>query len=379
MIMKGNDMLYNTFGKFLRKRFIPGFALLVAAVFSLQVSHPAAGEEDGPVPVRTFTVSRKDISDRVIFTGTIQPWQKTNIIPATGGKLDTIFVEQGDYVEAGTILAYLDMAPVRIRIKQAEAAVSVAESGLENARTNYYRILTLKKKGTISTREYEEARLALRSAEAQLQQAEANQEMADYNLGEAIIKAPFSGHITSRNAEPGDILSPAPGHPGVVTLMDISSVKIEGTVPAPEIKYVRKGIRAVVHVDIYPDTTFSGEVYSISPAASMQTRSFPLEVRIRNSGENLKPGFFATVELLAREKKSVPAVPIDAVLEADGTEYLYVVEKGTARRREVKTGIREGIFLEITEGLIGGEKVILAGNTMVEEGSRVTVEEGESR
>jgi len=350
--------------------------LLTAALALIFSGFCGAEEKDDPIPVNTFTASRKDISDRVIFTGTIQPWQRANIVPATGGKLDKIYVEQGDYVKEKKIIARLDMAPIRIQLNQAEAAVSVSKANLENARTNYYRLLNLKKKGTVSSRDYEQAQLAHESALAQLQQAEANLEMARYNLDEAVIKAPFDGYITSRNADEGDILSPMPGSPGVATLMDISSVKIEGTVPAGDIKYLKKGVRAVIRVDTYPDTLFSGSIYSLSPAASMQTRSFPLEVRSENTAMLLKPGFFATVELIVRERKGVIAVPVDALLEIDGRDYIFVVEDGNARRREVKLGLREGIFIEVAEGLAEDEKVILAGRNVVSDGSRVTVEGG---
>ena len=350
--------------------------LFTAALILIFPPYCGAEEENGPVPVKTFTASRKDISDRIAFTGTIQPWQRANIVPATGGKLDEIQIEQGDYVKKEQIIASLDMAPVRIQLNQAEAAVSVARANLENARTNYYRLLNLKKKGSVSSRDYEQAQLAHESAIAQLQQAEANLEMARYNMDEAIIKAPFAGYITSRNSDEGDIISPMPGSPGVATLMDISSVKIEGTVPAEDIKYLSKGLKAVIHVDTFPDTLFEGSLYSLSPAANMQTRSFPLEVRAKNPEVLLKPGFFATVELIVRERKGIVAVPVDALLEISDRDYLFVVEDGTARRREVKLGLREGLFVEVSAGLEEGETVILAGKNVVNEGSRVTVEGG---
>ncbi|MFO7915078.1 MAG: efflux RND transporter periplasmic adaptor subunit [Candidatus Krumholzibacteriales bacterium] len=369
-------MPYKRHRKTILKYMASASLLSIAALAMIFSGYCGAEEENGPVPVKTFTASRKDISDRIIFTGTIQPWQRSDIVPAAGGKLDEILIEQGDYVEEQQIIANLDMAPVRIQLNQAEAAVSVAKASLENARTNYNRLLKLKEKGSVSTRDYEQAQLAHESAMAQLRQAEANLEMARYNMDEAVIKAPFAGYITSRNADEGDILSPMPGSPGVATLMDISSVKIEGTVPAEDIKYLDKGDRAVIRVDTYPDTLFEGSVYSLSPAASIQTRSFPLEVSAGNPGGMLKPGFFATVELIVRERKGAVAVPVDALLEASGRDYLFVVEDGAARRREVKPGLREGLFIEISEGLAEGETVILAGKNVVSDGSRVAVEGG---
>jgi len=355
------------------------FALLMLSLSLLFTYSPAREEENSAVPVRTFKVSRKNIRDRVFFTGTIKPWKRANIIPAIGGKLDRISVEQGDWVEKGDVMASLDMVPVRIQLNQAEAAVAVAEVNLEDARTNYGRLLTLKKKGTISTREYEKARLAFESARAGLRQAEANEEMARYNADEAAIKAPFAGHVTARYAEEGDILNPMPGTPGVATLMDISSVRIEGTVPAPEIKHTRKGLEALITVDTYPDTTFTGSVYSVSPAAGIQTRSFPLEVKVRNPHLQLKPGFFARVEIIARERHDVPAVPVDALVEKEDKQYIFVIENNRAKRIEVKTGLREGLFVEIISGVTEGETVILAGNTVVADGNRVRVERGKGK
>jgi RND family efflux transporter MFP subunit len=348
--------------------------LLLAALIVLIPSLSDAEEEEIPVPVKTFSVSLRNIREKIRFTGTVMPAQKLNVIPATGGKLAGITVEQGDYVEKGEIIARLEMTPVRIQLSQAEAAVSVAEAGLENARTNYQRILTLKKKGTVSASRYEDARLVLKSAESKMKQAEANLEMARYNMNEAVIKAPFAGYVTARNAEEGDILSPVPGHPGVVTLMDISTVRIDGAVAAPYIRKIGKGTRALVRLENHPDTVFAGEVYSISPAAGMRTRSFPLEITVRNPGHLLKPGLFASVELIAAEREQVPAVPVDALLEEEEAAYLYVIKDGTARRREVSTGLREGIFVEITAGLREGETVILAGRKTVSDGSRVRVE-----
>ena len=328
------------------------------------------------VPVEVAEVLRGDVKSTLSFTGDVNPWRQVNVVPDVPGKVARIYVEEGDRVRKGQVLAELDTRMAKLQLEQAEAGLAVAEANFKSASRDWERMQELRERGTISSQQYEKAQMAYEMAKAQLQQARAALNMAKHQLEVSVMKAPFGGIVTGRNINEGEYINPAmagmgPMGPSVVTLMDLSKVKVEVNVPERDVGKVEVGQEAEVRVDSYPGRTFVGKVYRINPAADPMARTFKVEISIPNEDMALKAGMFARVRITIQERKGVLLVPLESVVKEGGSFYVFVVQGNRASRRPVKLGLTDGRYAEVLEGVGEGEKVVTTGKEMLKEGSEV--------
>jgi len=330
------------------------------------------------IPVEVATVKTGNLRKVFLFTGNIEPWRQVNVIPDVGGKVVKIYVEVGDLVTRGQILAELDAETFKLRLEQAKAGLAMAQANFEDAKRNWKRIKELKEKGSVSEQQYEKVQLGYNAANAQLQQARAAFDLAEWQLRVSVMKAPFAGVITGKYMNEGEIINPQmPGGRGVVGLMDFSRVKI--TVRATEIQVhqISPGQRAEISVDAYPNRVFTGEVYAVSSAADPGSRTFEVQIKVSNPDFALKAGMFCRVEIVVNERNNVLTVPVDAILNEEGKHYAFVIESDRAVKRSVELGLQEGTVVELLSGLHEGEKVVTVGKEVVEDNSTVDVKGGE--
>ncbi len=356
--------------------------ILMSAVFCFMLSFASCLQEKAEdkttietVPVTTTEVARKDLKRSLHLTGDIEPWKKVGVVPNISGKVTRIYVQEGDQVREGQLLAELDTEALRLQLEQAKAAVAVAKANYEDAKRNKERMDILLKENAISEQQHEKIRLALEAAQTQLKQAEEALNLVQYQLDVSMMRAPFPGLITGKYINEGETINPMmPGGPGVVMLMDISSVKIRVNIPERNFREIQSGLKTFVRVDAYPDEVFEGEVFIINPSANPVTRSFEVQVKVPNPQSKLKAGMFARVEIVVEEKAGVLAVPTDAILEEDDKNYIFVVaDDSRASKRQVKTGLQEKDLVEIISGLKLGEKIVLVGKEMLDDGSSINI------
>ncbi|MCK4591354.1 MAG: efflux RND transporter periplasmic adaptor subunit, partial [Candidatus Latescibacteria bacterium] len=316
----------------------------------------AGREEFGATPVRMAEVVRGDISTVISLTGDIEPWRQVNIVPDLPGKVARIYVEEGDKVKQGQLLAELDTRTAKLGLQQAEAGLAVAQANLHSASKDWERIQKLHQKGTISPQQYEKVQLGYGVAKAQLQQAEAALDMAKHQLEVSLMKAPFDGVITGKNINEGEYINPAmggmgPGGSSVVTLMDLSKVKIKVNISEKDMKRVLIGQETRITVDAYPGKEFYGKVSKLNPTADPMSRTFKVEIAVPNKEMVLKAGMYARVKLSVVVHKDVLLVPEKGMLEQQGRFLLFVADGDVARMREVKPGLSSEGMVEIVDGV----------------------------
>lgn len=332
--------------------------------------------EVGATPVKVIKASLREISHKLSYTGTLEAWNKIDIIPDIAGKVAKIYVEVGDYVKKGQLLAELDTRSIRLQLKQAEAALEVAKANYEDAKRNMERMRKLLEKKAISTQQYEKVKLAYDAAEAQLRQAQATVNLVKHNLEVSIMKAPFSGIITSKNAEVGDVINPMMGGfsptKGVLTLMDFSKIKVNLHVPQSDIGKIKKGQKAILKVDAYPDKRFQGYVHLVNLAADPVSKTFLVQVVFDNPDLLLKPGIFGEISIITETHSNTIVIPEKAVIDE---HYVFIVKNGKAKKKNIEIGLRSEDELEIIKGVKEGEYVIVEGNYGLEDGASVRIEE----
>jgi RND family efflux transporter MFP subunit len=359
--------------------------IFVVSIFSfllLSCKPPQQTEESGEVslaaaPVKVVQIKRQRISEKLLYTGLIEAWNRMNITPDVGGKIAKIYVEEGDRVQKGQLLAELDTRAIRLQLEQAEASYAVAEANHKDAERNMQRMERLKSENAVSEQQYEQIKLAFDAADAQLQQARAAVNLANYNLDVSIMKAPFGGVIASKNAEVGDVINPMMGgispSSGVLTLMDFSRVKIEIEVSSQDIARIKKGLAAFLRVDAFPNEVFPGQVSIVNLTADPMTRKFGVRITAENPELLLRPNTFGEVTLEITTHEDALVIPQIAVLE---NKYVFVAqEDNTVVRKEISLGLQNTDLVEVLTGVQEGELVVVEGNYGLDEGARIEVKE----
>nr|AGF93392.1 efflux transporter, RND family, MFP subunit [uncultured organism] len=265
---------------------------------------------------------------------------------------------QASLESAQAQLAQLKSQPKAEDLARAEAGVKQAEASLERAEANYLQL----KKGASEEK--------IKASEANVAQAEVALESAQNRLEDSIIKAPINGLITNLQVEAGEMVNP--GTP-LLNLVKLSQVYVETDVSAGDLKNLEVGDKVKVDILAYDNMVKEGQINNISPVADRQTQSFPVKVLLKNENLNLKGGMFADVHYNLDQSQDTIVVPVEAVIDLDGSPEVFVIEKGKAVRRKIKTGIINTNKVEVLEGLKEGEKIVVDGQYSLQEGDQVEV------
>ena len=317
----------------------------------------ATADSVAAIPIKAMPVSKTKIARTIDYTSTILAYEEVNLAPSTPGRVDKIYVEVGDRVQKGQKLFLMDRTQYYANKIQ-----------LANLEKDLARLDTLLKVGSVKEQLYDQTK-------AQYEVMKTNVEFMEENTQ---LEAPFSGIITGKYLEDGELYSGAPGMSGkaaVVTLMQINPVKIIISISEQYFPLIKNGMKVRVAADVYPDKTFEGTIFRVHPTIDAMSRSFRAEVRISNGSELLRPGMFARAFIdMGQEEAFV--VPASAVLLQEGTNerYIFVVENGVAVRKPVILGQRFDDRFEIAGGdLKEGDSLITDGQARHNNGQKVEI------
>lgn len=350
-------------------------ALILMAVIAV-LTGACAKEQQQQVSKEKLAIAVKVIAvgpgvfTRVLqYTGTVMPWKQAGIIPDVSGRVARILVKEGQQVKQGELVASLDTTTLELQKKQAEAACAVAEAAMKDARINAERMRKLHARNAISNMQLEKTELALESAQTQKQNADANLNLVKHYLRSARMSAPFAGIITARHLDEGDMINPQMGAgPGVLTLMDLSKVKVRLDVAAEDIEKIKTGMPCKIRVNTLADRDFSGEVYSKTLAADRISKTFQVEIKVDNPGMLIKAGVFADVAIEVQRAENVLVLPIAALI---GDDQVVVFDNGRARLTRIKVGQSNSTRFEVLEGLKAGDEVVVEGNYDLKDGALI--------
>jgi RND family efflux transporter MFP subunit len=336
-----------------------GILLASCAPREKKAADTAAGAADtvAAIPVKVMPVSRTSIARTIDYTSTIQAYEEVNLAPSTPGRVDKIYVEVGDRVKQGQNLFLMD------RTQYYANKIQLASLEKDLARLD-----TLLKVGSVKAQLYDQTK-------AQYEVMKTNVEFMEENT---LLEAPFTGIITGRYLEEGELYSGAPGMSGkaaVVTLMQINPVKIMISISEQYFPLIKNGMKVRVVADVYPDKSFDGTIFRVHPTIDAMSRSFRAEVRISNGSELLRPGMFVR-SFIDMGQQEAFVVPASAVLMQEGTNerYIFVVENGIAVRKPVILGQRFDDRFEIAGGdLKEGDSLITDGQARLNNGQKVEI------
>lgn len=313
---------------------------------------PGAAEER-VVPVETATVTLSSLSRDVAVSGVVEPLRTVGVNSQLSSTVLSIGAEEGDRVGAGQVLARLEAAELHAAVASAEANQEVAAAAWERTRQLY-------EEQIVTLAEYERDRAALAAAEATLDQLRAR-------LGYATIRSPLTGVVLEKNVEAGDLVA---SQQQLFRVADISTLVVRVGVSELDVAQLSEGDTVGVVLDAFPDQPVRGRIRRVFPAADPQSRLVPVEVALE-PGSPARPGFLARVELRFDARDEVPVIPAAAVVRGETGQAVFVVSEGRAQRRSVQVGSTYEGQVEVQQGLVPGDVVVVKGNARLRDGARV--------
>jgi membrane fusion protein (multidrug efflux system) len=336
-------------------------ALVIAgaayAYMSRRTDSPGAPEGGGGAPesvaVVTAAVLEKPIAVRIEALGTAHANEAVDITSKAGNKVIDVRFDEGQWVRRGEVLVELDGAQDRADLAAAEAALAESRSAYERGRGLFTQ-------QALSQSQLEQIEATLKGNSARVASAAAR-------VADTVIRAPFDGHVGLRRVSVGALVSPGAI---ITTLDDTRTMKIDFDVPETYLAILKPGLTVAAKSVAYPDESFNGAVESVDSRVDPVARSIKVRARLPNPKGFLRPGMFLTVEV-SRDPMPGMVVPEEAVVPERGHVYAFVVADGKVLRREIAIGRRSPGEVEITSGLAAGERVVIEGTQMIQDGSTV--------
>lgn len=345
------------------------FVLVVATIFFLNYAGKAAGPHGSGLKYKEFAVIRGTFKQVVSASGVVRPIDRIEIKSKASGRIDELPIEEGDFVQKGSLICKLDPTDIQSDVDQARADLDIAEAELKQARNTFRRRSQLFEKNLISQEELDETDLALAQARGRMVRARTGLSQAELRLSETTVKSPIDGIILKKLVEAGQIIasgiSNVSGGTAIVALADMERVHIEAGVDEIDVGKVVIGQWAVVVAEAYPHQTFFGHIKRISPEARVEQNVtlFDVVVEVENGEGKLKSGMNATVEITVIEKPDIllaPAMALQMPRRRDAGRFVrttMVKDGGQFVSREVEIGLSDFRQTEIISGLTESDTV----------------------
>jgi membrane fusion protein (multidrug efflux system) len=334
---------------------------------SRAVGQTRATAAEAPVllDVKTTQAAPVKVPRVFVLSGTLTGNEQARVAAGAAGKVIATYVERGQFVKKGAILARLDTRTVRAQAQ--EAAAQVASLRAQRAQTDLdcERTQRMFDKGAIAKADYDRARTACETSRFAVTAAEARQALYGEALRDSQIRAPFSGMVVERHVSPGEYLRP---DSPVATLVDVDRLRVELTVPEAELANVEPGMEVRFHAASGRERV--GKVRYIGPSVREQTRDAVVEAEVENAAHDLRPGMFVTATLALGEQ-TLPGVPEAAVAKDGTSRRVFVVVEGRVEERLVSVGERQDGIVPVLDGVKPGERIVAQLSPDVRDGVRV--------
>ena len=305
--------------------------------------------------------------ERVLpLTGSLMPLTEATVKAKVAGELVAVTVREGESVKQGQMLARIDLTEVQARVAAREADVAAANAQLVWAEKNRSQQKALLDKSFISQSAFDNIQSNYDVAAAKLHAADAELVVARKSQGDAVLVAPFSGIVSLRHAQPGERVAL---DAKVVSIVDLSRLQLEASVPPAAIGQVKVGQAMSFRVEGFGEREFAGRIERINPAATVGSRSISVYAVIDNTEGLLRGGMFAQGALTLSRIDNALALPATAVREEIGQTFVYAIDGGVVRRKNVKVGPPDAAGrVQVLDGLAAGDRVVRVNLGSLREG-----------
>jgi membrane fusion protein, multidrug efflux system len=345
---------------------------VAAAGFAAVRGKRGAEKPAAATPVAEFLqndlviVEPRDLDQTLPLTGSLMPLTEATVKAKVAGELVAVTVREGESVKQGQVLARIDLTEVQARVAAREADVQAAKAQLVWAEKNRSQQKALLDKSFISQSAFDNIQSNYDVAAAKLRAAEADLVVVQKALGDAVLVAPFSGIVSLRHAQPGERVAL---DAKVVSVVDLSKLQLEASVPPAAIGQVKVGQALTFRVEGFGERAFEGRIERINPSATAGSRSISVYAVIDNRDGLLRGGMFAQGALTLSRVGNALAVPASAVREEIGQTFVYAIVDGMVKRKNVKVGAPDAAGrVQVLEGLVAGDRIVRANLGSLREG-----------
>jgi len=330
-----------------------GLSALLAACAPDSSSGPANRPNQGPTEVVTAVAKTEPLGVEIEAVGTARANEAADVTSKVSNLITAIRFQEGSFVKAGDVLVELDSA-------EARADLAAAEATLADSERQYTRTRDLAAKNALSASELDQIEATLKGNRARVEGARAR-------LSDTSIRAGFNGRTGFRRVSVGSVVNAGTV---ITTLDDASLIKLDFTIPDTFMFALRQGLKVTAATAGLRGRTFEGTITRLDSRVDPATRSIFVRAEIPNRDGTLRPGMFMTVSL---QGDVLPAllVPEAAIVPEQGRAFVFVVEGGIAKRREVGLGRRKPGMVEVTSGLKDGERVVVDGTQNLRDGGKI--------
>ncbi len=323
------------------------------------------------IAVTTSHPERSSILPKMEFSGSLDPEWQAEIGAKVDGRLEKVYVREGDKVTKGQILALLEQEDTEADLLNAQGTYMDAETSLRKAELDLTRYAKLYEQGAVSEQTVDDYRFARDNAAAKLEAARGSLKgMQSKSIGTAVV-APADGIIYKRYYQEGYYAKY--GTP-LFAIADISTLKTVINIPEGQIDGVAVGNEAKITLPAFAGREIIGYITRISPVADLPAHTFTAEVSVDNT-EGLLAGVFATVNLVGQLKNNVLTIPTYAIVMRDDQKTVLVADKdGVVTRRVLDIGYMDENIAEVLSGLQGDETIVTGGQNKLREGSKIVMD-----
>lgn len=365
-----------------------GVVVLLLLVWFFGIRQPEAKRPPppnpwmGPTPVLTVAVSKSDLKVHLKAIGTVIPLNTVTVRPRVDGPLINVKFTEGQAVAAGEVLAEIDPAPYQVKLNQAEGALQETRAQLKNAEDDlalYERLLT---NNSIAKQQYDKQKALVDQLRGTLKSHSAQVEDARLQLSYTRITAPIAGRTGLRKVDVGNLVN-ANDSTGLVTITQTRPIAVVFTIPENQLIAVRRAHAAAIAtqqalgVEAWDrseqNLLANGRLTTLDNQIDTATGTLRLKAEFDNSDDSLFPNQFINARLHLQTLDSAVTIPADAVQYGSKGTYVYVVDDGKAKMRQIKLGALEADRIAVLEGLQEGEQVVLEGIDRLWEGKEVKV------
>lgn len=342
---------------------VGGFSVVKVAASNGKGAAKGKGEDKqeekkkAPVPVSVAAVETGTVSSYIRSTANLVSDNEVKVLTEADGRIARLYADEGDWVSKGQTLATLDREDTGIDLAKRQAKS-------ENARLVYERGERMLREGLISQETFEKLRMENEMSRQEVAEAR-------YRIGQTAIRAPFSGRITSRIVEQGQHLRAGEE---LFNLADFDPLVAYIHLPEREVLGLKPGRETRITLKADESVQFRGRIRQISPVVDLATGTVKVTIEAVNPlPAAVRPGGFVTIDIIRETRPDAVLLPRQAVLRELQSAHVFVAKNGTAEKRPVQLGLEEGERIEVLGGVKPGERVIVAGQGSLKQGSPVEI------
>jgi membrane fusion protein (multidrug efflux system) len=288
--------------------------------------------------------------------GNLLPEDRIVVKSEIEGMVEALRFEESDSVKQGVTLANISTKEFQVRLEMAEADYRLA-------RINFERDEQLSQRSLITQAQFDQS-LARRDS------ARLAEQLADISLKKSIVRAPLKGAVKTKFVQLGEYVRK--GDP-IAEILDLSRIKVELNIPEREIIGLREGMEVDVESYAVKEIRLTGKITRIGLEADARNRSFPVEVTVNNSNNDLRPGMLARVTIRKASQDNQVVIPRNAIIERDNGRVVFLEDSGRAQQRLISTGISRSDRVQVVSGLAFGDRLIVEGHTKLTDGEPVNI------